>query len=445
MISVCKIFCIFAHIFLLKKVMKHLKWMAVFAIFALTSLCLSCSRNVFDEGEYREIIKNLSPVDTVEANHNWILTSSKVLLVTPPVDEPVERISILTANPKEDGKAKVVGEAYVITGNRATLSITYPITMNTLYAAAVTSDGYYTITSFKPASTSIIDFSNPIVVHERIAYDPQPQMFVFCYEDEYPEPGDYDYNDVVLKISHLRTGEKELRFTVQLAAVGATKQVAACLRLVGVNYNKIESVKTVGDQSFNVTNGQEFPEQMRTVQKDASMLLQAQNGDAVINLFMDAHWATGDALNTEYGIMQRKHYNVAKGTSADYQMMVPREITYIVTFTDALNLDGLSLGEIDPFIIAEYNSSKYETHLYAFRHAQVLNPYPYPDIQNLPYALAIPYEDFRWILDGCTIGFMIEGSTFGAYDRSGHSFGEWSMDHTKALDWYLYPKENQVY
>lgn len=425
--------------------MKHFKLMALFAVFALTSLSLSCSREMFDYDEYKDIVKKLSPVDTVEANHNWILTSSKELMVTVPADEQVERISILTANPKESGKAKVVGEAYVLTDNQATVSITYPSTTNMLYAAAVTSDGYYTITSFAPSSTSIIDFSNPIVTHERIAYNPQPQMFVFCYEDEYPVPGDYDYNDVVLKISHLRTGAKEVRLTVQLAAVGASKEVAACLRLVGVDYDKIESVKTVGDQSFNVTNGQVLPEQMRTIQQDESMLLESLNGEAVINLFMDAHWATGDALSTDYGMMQRKHYNVTKGTDDNYQMMVPREITYIVTFNDVSDLNALSLGGIDPFIIEGYNGAKYETHLYAFRHTQVLNTYPYPDVQNLPYALAIPYEEFRWILDGYTIGFMIEGSTFGAYDTDGHSFGEWSMDHTKALDWYLYPKESQVY
>ena len=40
---------------------------------------------------------------------------------------------------------------------------------------------------------------------------------------------------------------------------------------------------------------------------------------------------------------------------------------------------------------------------------------------------------------------MKEGHTFGAYPNMPHSFGEWSMDHTRATDWYEYPQENQVF
>ena len=191
--------------------------------------------------------------------------------------------------------------------------------------------------------------------------------------------------------------------------------------------------------------GEAFPEQMMIVQKQTDNLLKAMTGDAVINLFVDAHWATGDAMSTDYGIMQRKKYNVTKGTDETHQMMVPREIVYIVTFKDVASANGISMGQIDPFIYTEFNGAILETHTYTYRTVQALNSYPPSEIKSLPWAFAIPYGAFRWPIDGSTIGFYIKGSNFGAYKEPGHSFGEWSMDHTKALDWYLYPTENQVF
>lgn len=425
--------------------MKRIMWMAM-AVFCVVILGTSCSSNMYDREEAQKIYDYSNPVDTIEANHNWLLVASKVLMVTPPADGSAKRILVLTENPREKGGAEVVGETFVSSTEQATVNISYPSTVSKLYVAAVDGDNNYTIAQFDAKGSSVVGFTDAIVVKEPIAYTPQPMMFTYCFEEEFPLAGDFDYNDVVLRVSQERTGEKEVRYHVQLAAVGGTKQIAAAIRLVGIKFSSVESVKTVDDKSFNVTNtGEAFPEQMMIVQKETTTLLEARNSDAVLNLFVDAHFATGDAMSTDYGIMQRKKYNVTKGTDATNQMMVPREITYIVTFKDAATADALSLGQIDPFIYAEFNGAKFETHTYTYRSVQALNPYPASELKALPWALAIPYGSFRWPLNGSTIGFFIQGSNFGAYKESGHSFGEWSMDHTKALDWYRYPTDNQVY
>ena len=426
--------------------MKQIMWMAM-AAFSAMIVGASCSRNVYDVNEAQKIYDFSNPVDTIEANHPWLLTTSKVLMVTPPDESTAERIVVLTKNPRESGDAEVVGEAFVTSANQTVVNITYPSTTRTLYVAAVDGDDKYTIVKYDVnSSSSVINFRNAIVTGEPIAYVPQPMLFTYCYEDEFYFAGDFDYNDVVLRISQERTGEKEVRYRVQLAAVGTSKQVAAAIHLVGTKFSDVESVKTVDDKSFNVTaKGEAFPEQMMIVQKETANLLQANNGDAVINVFVDAHWATGDALNAEYGMMQRKKYNVTKGTDETHQMMVPREVIYIVTFKDVASANGLSVGQIDPFIYTEFNSAILETHTYTYRSVQALNSYPPSEIKSLPWAFAIPYGSFRWPIDGSTIGFYINGSNFGAYKDPGHSFGEWSMDHTKALDWYLYPTDNQVF
>ena len=314
--------------------MKQIMWKAMAALCAMMVVA-SCGRNLYDVNEAQKIYDLTNPVDTIEANHNWLLSASKVLMVTPPEDMTTERILVLTQNPRESGEAEVVGAAFVGSGNQTAVNITYPSTLHTLYVAAVDAEDKYTIVKYDVSSSSVVNFRNAIVIGEPIAYEPQPILFTYCFEEEFYFAGDFDYNDVVLRISQERTGEKEVRYHVQLAAVGASKQVAAAIRLVGTSFDNVESVKTVDDKSFNVTaKGDAFPEQMMIVQKQTDNLLRAMTGDAVINLFVDAHWATGDAMSTDYGVMQRKKYNVTKGTDATHQMMVPREIVYIVTFKD---------------------------------------------------------------------------------------------------------------
>ena len=75
------------------------------------------------------------------------------------------------------------------------------------------------------------------------------QYFAFCYEQEFPEPGDFDYNDVVMHIALERANAREMYFHVRLAAVGANKQLAGCLRMPDIDYNDIETVYTVDDRS----------------------------------------------------------------------------------------------------------------------------------------------------------------------------------------------------
>ena len=44
-------------------------------------LLTSCSKNVFNEDDYNRIIDEASPIDSVDANHNWELTQDFTYLV----------------------------------------------------------------------------------------------------------------------------------------------------------------------------------------------------------------------------------------------------------------------------------------------------------------------------------------------------------------------------
>ena len=426
--------------------MKDNKWKMLFALCSMV-MVLGCSPYQFDQQRYEELVKDDSPVPNVDSDHNWMMTTSKTLVVDPSGLTDIKQVQIFTQNPAVTDFAEIVGSAYSSGDSKIVMNISYPIRLETLYAAAIDSEGYYTIVSFASASSSGVDFSNPIVKHEKMPYHYVPQTYVYLFEEEYPEPGDYDYNDVVLRISMELTGKREVRFNVQLAAVGGEKQMAAAIRLAGYKYDEIESVKTVDNASFNIGAAGELPEQSGSI-RERSFLLKSMNGEAVLNLFGDAHWATGDNVLMNNGMIARKRYNVSYEKSDEYATFFPRQITYIVTFKDDLDVSSLSLESLDPFIIEGYNGSYWEVHTHNYAKAQVLYPQSPSDARNLPWAFCVPYDKFYWPLHKVAIGFQVVVSSkysSGAYTTIGHSFGEWAADRTQSIDWYLYPDNNMVY
>ncbi len=430
--------------------MKQLKYAAMVVVSVMMAMNISCSREQYNAEKAQQGFDSVSPVDSIDATHTWLLTKTRTLVVeAPEVTDGTAKVRILTANPRRSGDAQVVGEAFATAAQPTEMTIAYPATITTLYAALVDGNDRYSIVRFDPDGADTISFSDLIVDHEQLSYEPQPQQFTFCFEDSYPYPGDYDYNDVVLRVSQERTGEREMRFNVTLAAVGTIKPVFSAIRLVDYNATDIESIITVDSLSFNTTNGKDIPNQMLTptvqqLKNKNSFLLEGNNGEAVISLFWDAHWGTGDLLEENYGQIERKYYNVSLGTGTNNAQFVPRTVTYIVTFKSGAALNHFTLNDLDPFLCD--NSSIFEVHQYRYREAQVLTKYTYTTIKSLPWVICIPTKSFRWPLEGTFIGYINEGGhTYGPYQKAGHSFGEWVRDHTQCLDWYEYPIDNQVF
>ena len=442
--------------------MKHLRWIIPLIVTVVLVANSSCSPNheLFDQKVTQAISDSLSPVDSIDKNHNWVLSESRNLTVTANAKVNAKWLKILTADPHKSTDAEVATQVMIADGETAVMSFCYPKTLTTLYAALVDDNGLYTVTAFSPKTTKV-DFSDPLYTRQLISYIPQPQVFVFCYEEEMPDYTNlnFDYNDVVMSIAYERTNEREIRFHVWLDAVGTDHPMSAALHLKNFKYNEIDTVYTVGGGSFNVNSkGEEIPDQVVSVNllRTKELLLKSQSQEkeedreAVINLFCDAHWATGDLLTmNDVRLIDRKRYNVSKSSSDDDKTMVPKEVTYVVKFKEKRGLEYLTFDLIDPFIIKEYLGGTFEVHQYAYRNDWVFKNYRIGEIDQLPWALVIPYKKFRHPLEGVNIGFKKKGiQGFGAYSRvNGHTFGEWSMNHNLAQDWYLneYATENQVY
>ena len=444
--------------------MKHLRWIIPLIVTVILVANSSCSPNheLFDQEVTQAISDSLSPVDSLDLHHNWVLTDTRNITVKANANVNAQWLKILTADPRKEANAEVTTQVMIADGETTTMSFCYPNTVTTLYAALIDDEGRFTVTEFSPNDTKV-DFSEPLYTKQLISYIPQPLTLVYCYEEEMPDYTDldFDYNDVVLGISYERTGEREIRFHVTLGAVGTDRPMSAALHLKNFKYDEIESVTTEGGASFNVNSkGEDIPEQVISpnLLRTKEVLLKSQSQDkeedkeAVINLFCDAHWATGDFLPpNDQWMIDHYYYNVSKTSSSDmtYRIIVPKEVTYVVKFKEATGLEYLNFDLIDPFIIKEYLGGTFEVHPFAYRHNWVLKEYKLAEIVKLPWALIVPYKKFRHPLEGVNIGFKKKGIMgFGAYSKvSGHSFGEWSSNHNVANDWYLneYATENQVY
>jgi LruC domain-containing protein len=367
----------------------------------------------------------------------WMLTQSKTLRYQIPSGSSYEELRLYTSNPLTDENAELMNTAYVSSGQSGSVSLSLPYQQDSIFAALVNGDGSSAVTSISSSQTSV-DFTDTTI--GRPLSSLKPQTYTFLFEENYPEPGDYDYNDVVLRVSQQRTGENQITIGVTISAVGANKQIAGCIRLVGYRYQDIDSVYTTNGKSFN--DG--INTQMLYFHKDTDFLIKGRNNEAVLNLFCDAHWAMAFNLNADYGLFQRKKYNVSTSTGDNYQLRSTRTIKYVISFKNANALNYFTLDTLDPFIITDYNAGTWETHTEQFKSAQVLHEYFVPTFKDLPWALMVPQYDFAYPLEGNEIGYrkrLESGAVamFGAYTTVGHSFGEWAEDHTRFLDWYLYP------
>lgn len=438
--------------------------MIVIAVTILAGVNSSCNRNVFDEDTYKEIADTVSPVDSIDPNHTWELSSQKTLIMNINAGVGAKKLMILTDDPATTSSAKIISQRDVEENDQFSTTISYPQLLSTIYAALIDAEGNYTVTKIKPSSSNRVDFSSPMYKSKKVNYTPQLQYYTYCFESEYPEFGDYDYNDLIMRIALERTAPKEMRIHVQIAALGCDRPMTGEIRFPTENKDEehglitmsdIDSVYTVDNKSFNVNmHGETITKQNMNILKNTDLLLEGMNGEPILNLFVDAHWAMGDMRENEYGVYDRKYYNVSQssGTSssgATYQVTVPREVIYVLKLKEELPLNYLNLDNIDPFIQEKYSANTYEVHTYPYKSVMALNKYQYVDTKNLPWSLVVPSGTFNHPLEGVKIGFKKEENgyvmLFGAYPTKTHAFGEWAENRNKSTDWYLYPETSEVF
>lgn len=283
-----------------------------------------------------------------------------------------------------------------------------------------------------------------------------PQSFRYCFEDNFPDAGDYDFNDVVLTVKPT-LNEKTLTVQVSLDAVGATKNIGAAMRLIGVKSEDLES--------YSVSNGFPSPEgqglgDYKNIETSETFLVEGKSPNNTQNMvvvfFKDAHWAM-NPVKTDNGGVWRYFWNTVERNDAyEHKKYTdePPTATYTFVFKEADKANQMLAENLyDVFIVEPYGGGYWEVHTVqnGFKTAQVVTPikpdgaaYERAYGNNMPWAIMVS-GDFQYPLEWHSIGKNKNGELSGAYKTLGHAFAEWAEDSETATDWYLYPDEEEVF
>ncbi|MDE6011344.1 MAG: LruC domain-containing protein [Prevotella sp.] len=416
---------------------------AVFmASVAMLTTTVGCRKMEVDSELIKEITLGEFPIDTIDSRHDWNLVHQMMVGVKAdvPGENYISKVQILTGNPYQ-GDTEVMAEKFAQSGDRVTLSFEMPITESNFWVAAVSRSGkYYVMPSNNRDEFSFVGSD---VISNGLLRTPVPQIFTYLFEENFPLPGDFDFNDVVLRISKENPSANILKLKVRLDAVGADKKIAAAIRLQGIRYEDVESVTIDEGKRFD----EDYPTNRYFIDKEA-IFTRGNDGSAVINLFDDAHWSLNPL--SKDGRIVRLHYNTTKYEKEDESATVDAQTrTYTIVAKDDKDvLSYVTLSNIDPFIMENYNSINMEVHTYKYKYTQVLWQFhtgQTADDDHVTWALLIPSSSFRYPVEGIPIGRYRNGEIFGAYNRYNHSFGQWGRNKDNSKDWWKYPTSVQVY
>lgn len=228
-------------------------------------------------------------------------------------------------------------------------------------------------------------------------YGPEPDdndfNMTYCFEDNYPKAGDYDFNDAVFDITRTLNGNV-VNLAVKLRAVGASKKLGAAIRLSGI---------TSGITSVALDNG--FGNASTGYQEGLN------NSGIVIPIFSDAHQVLTGSTN-------RVFINTKKSGS-DAVTANAKTLNITITCASADVAAGINVNTIDPYITNEY----FEIHTYAWRDKAALGKIA----ENLEagkfvWAIAVP-NSFKYPLEYQVIT--------GAYSK----FASWAKTQNNSA-WY---------
>lgn len=407
------------------------------------SFC-SCIRDKFQYYGYEDQLEGYFPVGSIEIGHTWTLTKSCSSFVSGRVADAA-KVQILSGNPFNETGVEILAETKTTMSISKQLDYVVPNTLNHIYAAVLDEEGNYLRLTQGATNADNINLGDDAPTGTPKAVT--PQRIYYCFEADYPNPGDWDYNDVVMSITKEPTDDEEvIALHVRLDAVGYLKQIAAAIRLVGYANSKVDITQ---DEASTFVRE---PDRNRIFIKQSEVQIEGLNGNAVINLFDDAHLAMFH-LSSD-GSVYRRYFNTVENASSNNNgaTQAPTTVTYYIDFHDAYMARNFTLAEIDPFILVQYGTAGenfWEVHTHPYKLTEILYKYYNGAAQSynngFSWALAIPYGQFRWPLEEQAIGGRKNTIVSGAYQTSGHSFGEWILDHAKSQDWYRYPADGAVY
>ena len=299
-----------------------------------------------------------------------------------------------------------------------------------------------------------------------------PSSYRFCFEDMYPSPGDYDFNDCVITVTPSVNG-RVATVSVSLDAVGATKQNAAAMRIVGLSPDAVLSASCDYDDPSSKTNLSliqlvtpcltDKGENVRYVNpqdlgknEDGSQIT-----DFVVRLFNDAHLViSGNDYYDQYThncLYNTEYPNSERTLQYRTDIKDPVVMTFVFILDTEANAQIFNdATKLDVFIVEENTNYKWEVHTYPFKFDQVLNAwaeyttklvsYQNSSTRNYPWAIQVPSSflypiEYQSICGGTKIQEEDE-EQFGYGAETYPYFRSWAINHESSIyevqHWYDY-------
>ena len=247
-------------------------------------------------------------------------------------------------------------------------------------------------------------------------------VYSYAFEDNYPKAGDYDFNDIVLNVTLPAAGNdvKELKYKIDLRAVGAVKQLGAGLRIRGIDKNNVEEV------SFGAGAAQRTGSLNSGIFENASY--ETNGNELVIPLFGDAHYVYG------YTGAQRPMLNTGNA-STPLTDIYTLEVN--VKLKNAISVPSVTDG-LDFFIAYQgIGQKRTEIHLTHFNSATANGQLADNEVLevikavNNTWALCVP-DKFAYPTETTVIT--------NAYSK----FADWAHDQSSTTDWYKTVSSDKV-
>lgn len=415
----------------------------LYILLSILSVCMfiACNKDEFDEKIYRETLTRLFPADNVSSSQDWHTVESGSYNVALNFgDSATYHVKIYTANPLDAYSDTLLAEQIVKDGGTASGIFSYAISSPYVYVACYNSEGLMafrkcdiTSQAVSTTMTSNLPFYPSSLVKE---VDP---IYTFCFEDSYPQPDDFDYNDLVLHVKIHRdiSNLRHIRMTVSLEAVGTSVQMAAVIRLMGIAPSEVDSI--VRTSTFlGEKNGDQWQWTGKLLsQSDVWNTNNYFTGKydgtktVILPLFNDAHCALSGYIN-------QIPYNVSLRYSREYK---PTHVIFDLYLKDVDRAAALvNPNNLDVFALYGSGVSAIEIHTYDYKNDVVLYDRKSLDTGHFTWALMIPGK-FEYPLNGRPI--TVKESARTEPDSLGNVvpvaypyFPNWAASPGSHTDWY---------
>ena len=413
----------------------------------------SCHKDTtFNQSDYDDYVKAKFGISNVSPTQRWVSVKTATASISINESETgTYQVGVYASDPTASTAAKpcvALLEQKVQNGGYVFCPFNYPAVLNRLYVSVVSPSNRRQVKQVMLSNGMVTCAFTDADATTTAHVTSKPFTLRYCFEENFPDAGDFDFNDLVLSLRP-EVNDKTLTLHVTLDAVGGLKTIAAAIRLTEVKSSDLESCSVT--QGFPSPEGQGLGE-YNNIETSETILMEntlpnySQN--VAIVLFKDAHWAIHPEKASTGGVLYTYYNTVLSSaeSTVGYMTVPAREAVYTFEFKTAEKAQAMLRQDLyDVFVVTPYNGSYWETHLVQnnFKLEQVLTPFkPNPEAyeaaygDNTPWALLLP-GTFRYPVEFCHIA--------AAYEKDYHSFAEWAANESLATDWYNYPITGKVY